>query len=151
MVEISRESYGEVEGKPVDRYTLVNRHGLRVEVLNYGGTIRAVWAPDRDGQFANVVLGFADLASYLERNAPFFGCVAGRYANRIAGGAFTLDGETIQLATNDGTNHLHGGVRGFDKYVWDAEEAYEDGAAGVRLTRVSPHGEEGYPGALAPK
>ena len=148
MVEISREPFGEIEGRLIDRFTLANRHGLRVEIITYGGIIRAIWAPDRDGQLANVTLGFADLAGYLDQNDPYFGCIAGRYANRIADGRFTLDGETYQLPTNDGSNHLHGGVRGFDKRVWDAEEIREDGAAGVRLARISPDGEEGYPGTL---
>jgi aldose 1-epimerase len=149
MVEVSREPFGEIEGRLIDRFTLANRHGLRVEVITYGGIIRAIWAPDRDGQLANVTLGFADLAGYLDHNDPYFGCIAGRYANRIAAGLFTLDGETYHLPTNDGSNHLHGGVRGFDKCVWDAEEIREEGAAGVRLTRVSPDGEEGYPGTLS--
>ena len=149
MVEISREPFGEIEGRRIDRFTLANRHGLRVEIITYGGIIRAIWAPDRDGQLANVTLGFADLAGYLDHNDPYFGCIAGRYANRIAAGRFTLDGETYQLPTNDGANHLHGGVRGFDKRVWEAEEIREDAAAGVRLTRVSPDGEEGYPGTLS--
>ena len=148
MVEISREPFGELGGEGVDRFTLANRHGLRVELLTYGATIRAVWAPDRDGELANVVLGFADLDGYLQQPSPFFGCIAGRYANRIAKGRFTLEGETHQLATNDGLNHLHGGVRGFDTYVWDADEVREDEAAGVRFSRVSPDREEGYPGTL---
>jgi aldose 1-epimerase len=149
MVEISREPFGEIEGRLIDRFTLANRHGLRVEVITYGGIIRAIWAPDRDGQLANVTLGFADLAGYLHQNEPYFGCIAGRYANRIANGRFTLDGETYQLPTNDGSNHLHGGVCGFDKRVWDAEEIREEGGAGVRLAHVSSDGEEGYPGALS--
>jgi len=149
VVGISREPFGEIEGKLIDRFTLANRHGLRVEIITYGGIIRAIWAPDRDGQLANVTLGFADLAGYLDHNEPYFGCIAGRYANRIASGVFTLDGETYHLLTNDGSNHLHGGVRGFDKRVWDAEEIRQDGAAGVRLARVSPDAEEGYPGRLS--
>jgi aldose 1-epimerase len=148
MVEISREPFGEIEGERIDRFTLANRAGLRVEVINYGGIVRAVWAPDRSGEVANVALGFADLATYLAGNEPFFGCITGRYANRIARGTFNIDGQSFQLATNDGANHLHGGVRGFDKRLWDAAEIREDDAAGVRLTRVSPDGEEGYPGTL---
>src|SRR5829696_702336 len=148
MVEISREPFGEFEGRLIDRFTMANRHGLRVEVITYGGIVRAIWVPDRDDQLANVTLGFADLAGYLDHNDPYFGCVAGRYANRIANGRFTLDRKTYQLPTNDGSNHLHGGVRGFNKRVWDAEEIREDAAAGVRLTRVSLDGEEGYPGTL---
>jgi aldose 1-epimerase len=148
MVEVSREPFGEVEGQRVDRFTLANRHGMRAELLPYGATIRAMWVPDRHGENANVALGFADLAGYLEEPSPFFGCVAGRYANRIANGVFSLDGETYRLATNDGPNHLHGGVRGFDKRIWDAEELRDDEASGVRFTRISPDGEEGYPGTL---
>lgn len=148
MVEVSREPFGEIKGQRVDRFTLANRHGLRVEILPYGGIIRAVWVPDRAGELANVALGFADLAGYLTRNEPFFGCIAGRYANRIARGAFSIDGQSYQLATNDGANHLHGGVRGFDKRLWDAAEIREDAAAGVRLSLISPDGEEGYPGTL---
>ena len=148
MVEVSREPFGEVDGQRVDRFTLANRRGLRVELLTYGGTVRAVWAPDRDGQLANIVLGFADLAGYLQEPSPFFGCIAGRYANRIANGVFSLDGETYHLATNDGPNHLHGGVRGFDKRIWDAQELREDDGAGVCFARISPDGEEGYPGLL---
>ena len=148
MVEISREPFGEVDGQRIDRFTLANAHGLRVEILSYGGIVRAIWAPDRDGQLANVTLGFADLAAYLEHNDPYFGCIAGRYANRIAKGLFTIDGQAYQLPANDGKNHLHGGIRGFDKRIWDAAEIREDAAAGVRLTRVSPDDEEGYPGTL---
>ena len=148
MVEVSREPFGEFEGRVVERFTLANRHGLRVEVIPYGGIVRAVWVPGRDGQTANVALGFADLAGYVEGNEPFFGCIAGRYANRIAGGRFSIDGEDFHLATNDGANHLHGGGRGFDKQLWDAEEVRDGERAGVRLSRTSPHGEEGYPGSL---
>ena len=148
MVEIGREPFGEVDGQRIDRFTLVNSRGLRVEILSYGGIIRAIWAPDHDGRLANITLGFADLATYLEQNDPYFGCIAGRYANRIAKGLFTIDGQSYQLPTNDGQNHLHGGMRGFDKRVWDAGEIREEDAAGVRLTRISPDGEEGYPGTL---
>ena len=148
MVEIRREPFGAFDGQPVTNYHLSNRHGLRVEILTYGGVIRAVWAPDRAGTLANVALGFGDLAGYRRNNSPFFGCITGRYANRLAGGRFTLDGETWQLARNVGDNHLHGGLRGFDKYVWDADEVHDGDFAGVRLTRTSPDGEEGYPGAL---
>lgn len=148
MVELSREPFGEFEGQQVDRFTLANRHGLRVELLSYGATIRAIWAPDRAGESANVTLGFADLAGYLQAPSPFFGSIVGRYANRIAGGIFTLDGESYRLAANDGPNHLHGGVRGFDKRMWGADEVRGDEAAGMRFSRVSPDGEEGYPGTL---
>jgi aldose 1-epimerase len=149
VVEVSRENVGEVEGERVDRLTLINASGLRVEILPWGATIQSVWAPDRDGRLNNVALGFADLAAYVAGNEPFFGCVAGRFANRIAGAAFTLDGVTYRLAANAGPTTLHGGERGFDKRLWQPEAVTEDGAAGVRLSRVSPDGEEGFPGTLA--
>lgn len=148
MAEVSREFVGEVEGQPVDRFTLTNANGMRVEILPWGATIQSIWAPDRAGSFANVALGFADLRDYIEKNVPFFGCVAGRFANRIAGGKFTLDGQTYQLPRNAGAVTLHGGNRGFDKRLWDAEAVVDLGAAGVRLTRFSPDGEEGFPGNL---
>lgn len=152
MVELAQEPAGEVDGRRVDRFRLANDRGMRVEILTYGGIIRAVWVPDRDGQVANVTLGFLNLAGYLLAASsganPFFGCITGRYANRIASGAFSLDGETYRLATNDGANHLHGGLRGFNTYAWDAEPVRREGEAGLRLSRLSPDGEEGYPGNL---
>ncbi|MFJ8542034.1 aldose epimerase family protein [Streptomyces sp. NPDC093586] len=131
------------DGTPVHRWTL-ERAGVRVRVLSYGGIVQSVEVPDRDGHTADVVLGFADLDGYLTHPEPHFGALVGRYANRIAGGRFPLDGRTYALALNNGPNSLHGGERGFDKRVWDAEPV----AHGVRLGRVSPHGEEGFPGRL---
>jgi aldose 1-epimerase len=152
VVELAQDPAGEVDGRRVDRYTLANDRGMRVEILTYGGIIRAVWVPDRDCQVANVTLGFPDLAGYLQAVSsganPFFGCITGRFANRIASGVFSLDGKTYQLATNDGANHLHGGRRGFNTFVWDAEPVRGEGEAGLRLSRLSPDGEEGYPGDL---
>jgi aldose 1-epimerase len=148
MGDIHRDPFGQFEGRLIDRYTLTNRNGVRVEILPYGGILRAIWLADRDGQTTNVALGFADLIDYVNRNEPFFGGIAGRYANRIAQGRFTLDGQPYQLATNDGANHLHGGKRGFDKRLWDAAEVRDGSSAGVRLHLVSPDGEEGYPGTL---
>jgi aldose 1-epimerase len=131
------------DGTPVHRWTL-ERAGVRVRVLSYGGIVQSAEVPDRDGDTADVVLGFADLDGYLTHPEPYFGALVGRYANRIAGGRFPLDGRTYALALNDGPNSLHGGERGFDKRVWDVEPV----AHGVRLSRVSPHGEEGFPGRL---
>ena len=148
MAKVSREVAGEVEGTRVERFTLTNARAVRVDILPWGATIQSVRAPDRQGRMANVALGFADLATYVAGNEPFFGCIAGRVANRIGGGTFTLDDETYQLPTNAGADTLHGGVRGFDKRLWDAEPIAEAGAAGVRLTRLSPDGEEGFPGNL---
>ncbi len=149
-IELAQEPIGEVDGRRVDRFTLANERGMRVEILSYGGIIRAVWLPDRDGQVANVTLGFPDLAGYLRAASsganPFFGCITGRYANRIANGVFSLDGERYQLATNDGTNHMHGGRRGFDRFVWDAEPLRGEGVGWI--TSVSPQSgwRRGLPG-----
>ncbi|MEF9525363.1 MULTISPECIES: aldose epimerase family protein [Streptomyces] len=131
------------DGTPVHRWTL-ERAGVRVRVLSYGGIVQSAEVPDRDGHTADVVLGFADLDGYVAHPEPYFGALVGRYANRIAGGRFPLDGRTYALAPNEGPNTLHGGTRGFDKRVWDVAAVEE----GVRLIRVSPHGEEGFPGRL---
>ncbi|MFW6124594.1 MAG: aldose epimerase family protein, partial [Pirellulales bacterium] len=135
------------DGTEIEQYTLSGGAGLEVEVITYGATIRRVAVPDRDGNVENVTLHLPSLDEYVAGH-PLFGCVAGRYANRIAGGRFTLDGTEYTLATNDGRNHLHGGKTGFDKKVWQAEPVERDDARGVRLTYVSPDGEEGYPGTL---
>ncbi|MFF7638849.1 galactose-1-epimerase [Streptomyces canus] len=132
------------DGTPVHRWTL-ERAGVRVRILSYGGIVQSVEVPDRDGRTADVVLGFADFEGYLEHPGPYLGAFVGRYANRIAGGRFELDGVTYALAPNNAPNSLHGGEHGFDKRVWDMDPA---GAHGVRLSRVSPHGEEGFPGRL---
>jgi aldose 1-epimerase len=131
------------DGTPVHRWTL-ERAGVRVRVLSYGGIVQCVEVPDRDGRAADVVLGFDGLDGYVAHPEPYLGALIGRYANRIAGGRFPLDGRRYALARNDGPNSLHGGERGFDKRVWDVTEVEH----GVRLTRVSPHGEEGFPGRL---
>ncbi|CAL9440292.1 Aldose 1-epimerase [Streptomyces sp. enrichment culture] len=131
------------DGTPVHRWTL-ERAGVRVRVLSYGGIVQSVRVPDRAGRAADVVLGFPDLDGYLAHPEPYLGALVGRYANRIAGARFTLDGRTYALEPNNGPNSLHGGARGFDKRVWDVTPAEH----GVRLSRVSPHGEEGFPGRL---
>ncbi|MEV7223176.1 aldose epimerase family protein [Streptomyces sp. NPDC093681] len=131
------------DGTPVHRWTL-ERAGVRVRVLSYGGIVQSAEVPDRDGNVADVVLGFADLDGYLRHPEPYLGALVGRYANRIAGGRFPLDGRTYAVVPNEGPNTLHGGERGFDKHVWDVEAV----TGGVRLSRVSPHGEEGFPGRL---
>ena len=131
------------DGTPVHRWTL-ERAGVRVRVLSYGGIVQSVEIPDREGRTGNVVLGFAGLDGYLDCPGPYFGALIGRYANRIAGGRFPLDGVTYALEPNNAPNSLHGGERGFDKRVWDVEPVEH----GLRLSRVSPHGEEGFPGRL---
>ncbi|MFI7384913.1 aldose epimerase family protein [Streptomyces sp. NPDC049813] len=132
------------DGTDVHRWTL-ERDGVRVRVLTYGGVLQSVEVPDREGARADIVLGFPDLATYLARPEPYLGAVVGRYANRIAGGRFPLDERVYHLAQNNGANSLHGGERGFDKRVWDAAAV---GEHALRLSRVSPHGEEGFPGRL---
>ena len=132
-------------GAAVEEYTLTNTQGLEVKIITYGGIVAAVRVPDRAGSLANVVLGFDNLHDYETRN-PYFGCITGRYANRIAGGRFTLDGQVYQLATNNGSNHLHGGLRGFDKVVWQGKSI--GGGQGVELTHRFPDGDQHYPGTL---
>ncbi|MEU5661580.1 aldose epimerase family protein [Streptomyces longwoodensis] len=131
------------DGTEVHRWTL-ERAGTRVRVLSYGGIVQSVEVPDRDGRTANVVLGFADLDGYRDHPEPFLGALIGRYANRIARARFELDGVRYELEPNGPPNSLHGGSRGFDKRVWDVEPVEH----GLRLSRVSPHGEEGFPGRL---
>ena len=119
-------------------------------MLSYGGIVQSITAPDRDRQSANIALGFATLEEYVAHNGgPYFGALVGRYANRIAGGTFTLDGISHHLPVNNGPNSLHGGVRGFSSRVWSAEPFRESGTVGVRLGLVSPDGDEGYPGTLS--
>lgn len=142
------EPFGVVEGDSVKVYTLRNAAGMEARVTNYGGIILSLMVPDREGQLGDVVLGFDSPGGYLEGNPAYFGAIIGRYGNRIAGGRFTLEGETYELARNDGPNHLHGGVKGFDKVVWDAEPFRRDGESGLEFRYTSPSGEEGYPGTL---
>ncbi|MEN8128386.1 MAG: aldose epimerase family protein [Planctomycetota bacterium] len=136
------------DGKAVQLYTLTNDNGMVAKITNYGGIIVELWAPDRDGDLTDVVLGFDTIADYEEKS-PYFGCITGRYANRIANGSFTLDGVTYdKLAINNGPNHLHGGIKGFDKQVWQAETFETADAVELRLCYLSKDGEEGYPGNL---
>ncbi|MFH0756007.1 MAG: aldose epimerase family protein [Bacteroidota bacterium] len=135
------------DGDSVSLFTLENEQGLIVRVTNYGGIITEIQTPDRDGKMGNIVLGFDNLDQYLAGH-PYFGAIVGRYGNRIAKGRFTLDGETYRLAINNGANSLHGGIKGFDKVVWDAEVISCKERAALKLTYVSRDGEEGYPGTL---
>lgn len=134
------------EGQTATLYTLTNAQGMSVSISSYGATIQSIIVPDRTGKLADVALGFDHLSPYFI-NSPYFGVTAGRYANRIAKGRFTLDGVTSQLPLNDHGNTLHGGFRGFDKYVWKSEPVNAD-APSVRFSRLSPDGEEGFPGNL---
>jgi aldose 1-epimerase len=148
-LDVKRERWGKTtDGTMVHRYTLTNGRGMEVKLITYGGAIQSLRVPDRHGRKANVTLGFSDLEGYLNPANPYFGCITGRYANRIDEGRFTLDGVTYQLAINNPPNHLHGGNVGFDKRVWDAEVVRGKGTVGVRFHYVSPDGEESYPGTL---
>jgi len=131
-------------------YTLINRNNVQAKVMTLGATLTELWVPDRDGNMADVVLGFSSLEPYLEEH-PYFGVTVGRFANRIARGRFTLDGVEYQLAVNDGQNHLHGGIQGFDKVVWEAQPTRNGrgGVPGVGFSYRSLDGEEGYPGNLS--
>jgi len=147
---IKQTSFGEMpDGAQVEQYTLTNNKGIRVKVITYGAMITSVETPDRNGKRANVTLSRDTLADYLNGH-PFFGVVAGRYANRIANGKFTLDGVEYTLAKNNNKrHHLHGGEKGFDKFVWKAKPVEGEGFVGVTLSHESPDGDEGYPGKLS--
>jgi aldose 1-epimerase len=146
---VSRAPFGRMpDGAAVESFTLRNAHGIEVRAITYGAIIVSLRVPDRAGRFDDVVLGHDDLAGYL-RHPSYFGAVVGRYGNRIAKGRFALDGKTYTLATNNGPNHLHGGVKGFDKVVWKGEPASTADGASVTFRYTSPDGEEGYPGTLS--
>ena len=145
--KIEKISFGKLpDGREVDQYILKNANGMEVKIMNYGGVITHWTAPNKEGKYEDIVLGFDSLAGYLTP-PPYFGAVIGRYGNRIAKGKFTLDGKTYQLAKNNGENHLHGGVVGYDKVLWNAE-SIEGAESTLKLTYLSKDGEEGYPGNL---
>ncbi len=145
---ITKESFGTLaDGQQADLYTLTNADSMVVQITNYGGIITKWMAPDKNGQMADVVLGFDSLSAYVKNN-PFFGALVGRYGNRIARGSFKLDGKNYPLVKNNGPNHLHGGTIGFDKKIWKAEEIRDESTVGLKLTYTSADMEEGYPGKL---
>src|SRR5262245_9558553 len=145
---VSKSGFGKTpEGEAVDLFTLSNAQGLEARIISYGGIVISLRVPDRDGRLDDIALGYNDLDGYL-KSTPYFGAIMGRYGHRIAKGRFTLDGKTFQLATNNAPNHLHGGVKGFDKVAWKGESFKNADAAGVTFTRDSPDGEEGYPGTV---
>lgn len=144
---VTKVSFGSLEdGSPVDQYVLTNANGMVVKIISYGAIVTELLVPDKDGTLGDVVLGFDSLDGYLGEH-PYFGAIAGRVANRIAKGRFTLNGEEYTLATNNEPNHLHGGVKGFDKRLWTGE-IVESPDAKVKFTYRSVDGEEGYPGNL---
>ena len=148
QANITKETFGKTaDGQNVDLYTIRNSRGFEAKITNYGGIVVSLKVPDRNGKFGDVVLGFNDFNSYL-KNDPYFGAIIGRYGNRIAKGRFTLNGVEYKLAANNGENHLHGGIKGFDKVVWTGTPRSTRGGAEIVLTYLSKDGEEGYPGNL---
>jgi aldose 1-epimerase len=135
------------DGKEVNLYTLTNKNGIEVKIANFGGLIHSIKTPDKDGNFEDILLGFKNLEGYLSAENPYFNCLIGRFGNRIANGKFSLNGKEYKLAANDDVNHLHGGLKGFDKVIWDAVEIKN----GLELSYFSADGEEGYPGNLKVK
>jgi aldose 1-epimerase len=151
LMNIKQEPFGMTkDGKPATLYTLRNAKGMEAKITNYGGIVISLTAPDRNGKFADVVLGYDNLAGYLAKT-PYFGCIVGRYGNRIAKGKFTLDGQTYCLATNNGPNSLHGGIVGFDKVLWKARPFESPDGPALELRYTSKDGEEGFPGTLKVK
>jgi aldose 1-epimerase len=145
---ITRRQFGKTpDGGEVDAWILASTAGMQVEILTLGCIVRRLLVPDRSGVLADVVLGYDSLEEYLAGTA-YFGAVVGRVAGRLTSGSFWLNGSRYRLAVNDGLNHLHGGVRGFDKYLWQATPLFLENAVGLELWRTSPNGEEGYPGTL---
>lgn len=146
-MSIHRSDFGVLDDQPVSLWTLTNSHGLVVKITDYGATVTECHIPDRDGKVSDIVLGFETLDRYVA-DSPYFGAMVGRVANRIAGGAFGLDGVEYDLERNNGPHHLHGGARGFDKVLWSGEEVIEEDRVSLKLRYTSKDGEEGYPGTL---
>jgi aldose 1-epimerase len=149
LTRIDRLVFGETrEEKPVHLYILRNSSGAEARITNYGGILVSLAMPDKKGELSDIVLGYDTLEEYI-RDDAYFGCIVGRYANRIARGRFTLDGKEHRLSVNDGQNHLHGGTRGFNRAIWDCKVVEEEDRSGVVLFYLSHDGEEGYPGNLS--
>ena len=148
-MSIEKQPYGKTtDGTPADIYTLTNANGMEARITNYGGIVVSLLVPDRNGEMGDVVLGYHTLDEYIKDN-PYFGCLVGRFGNRIAGGKFTLDDREYTLAMNDGPNHLHGGLKGFDKVVWEASPLQSEEEPSLELKYVSADGEEHFPGTLS--
>ena len=142
---MQKSYYGSIGNDSVYQFTLKNEKGTEVKIINYGGTVTNILVPDKNNQLGDVALGFDSLAGYTQTGNPYFGCLVGRYANRIANGKFTLDGKEYTLAGNNNGNHLHGGLKGFDKVVWKVDAADD---TSLRLSYNSRDTEEGYPGNM---
>ena len=151
VLKIDKTQFGKtMYGTDVDQYILSNNNGMEVSIITYGGIITSWTAPDKNGNYKDIVLGYNTLAEY-EAETPYFGALIGRYGNRIAGGKFKIDDQEYILAANNGPNHLHGGLKGFDKVVWDAKTIVSDSTVSVELSYLSKDMEEGYPGNLETK
>ena len=151
ILTIDKTQFGEtMEGTDVDQYILSNNKGMEVRIITYGGIITSWTAVDKNGDYKDIVLGYNTLAEY-EAETPYFGALIGRYGNRIAGGKFKIDDQEYTLAANNGVNHLHGGLKGFDKVVWDAKTIVSDSTVSLALSYLSKDMEEGYPGNLETK
>lgn len=146
---IGKQAFGNADGKPVELYTLTNTKGTKISIATYGGTITSWSTADKNGKFSSIVLGFDSLGGYLAK-PPYFGALVGRYGNRIANASFKIGDSVYHLAVNNGKNHLHGGLKGFDKVVW-AAVVVSDTTPSLTLTYLSKDGEEGYPGNLQVK
>ncbi|MBE2224613.1 MAG: galactose mutarotase, partial [Anaerolineae bacterium] len=147
-MNLIKETYGKTpDGESVNLFVLTNDSGMVVKICDFGGIITSILFPDRNGEVTDVVLGFDNIDGYFAPH-PYFGCLVGRFANRIAGGKFELDGVSYTVAQNDTKNHLHGGLQGFDKVIWEAEPFTASDKVGLKLSYISPDGEEGYPGDL---
>jgi aldose 1-epimerase len=143
------EKYGTMpDGAEISKFTLRNENGISATIINYGAIIESIMVPDRDGQSADILLGFDNLEDWRTRNVPYFGAVIGRCANRIGGGRFAIAGKQYQLAINNGPNCLHGGVIGFDKKVWSVADSVDGAEPSVTLSLHSPDGDENFPGNL---
>ena len=151
VLKIDKIQFGEtMDGTDVDQYILSNKSGMEVRIITYGGIITSWTAPDKNGDYKDIVLGYNTLAEY-EAETPYFGALIGRYGNRIAKGKFSLDNQEYTLAVNNGVNHLHGGLKGFDKVIWDAKTIVSDSTVALELSYLSKDMEEGYPGNLETK
>ena len=144
---VTKKPFGNADGQPVTLYTMTNAKGMSISVMTYGATLVNIDVPDRDGKIADVALGYDSIDGYLSKGDPYFGATIGRYGNRIAKGKFTLDGKDYTLAINNAPNTLHGGLKGFDKQMWTAKVESQEPPS-ILFSRVSPDGEDGYPGTM---
>jgi aldose 1-epimerase len=150
-VTIEKKPFGQTaNGDEVDQFILSTKKGMEISIITYGGIITSWTAEDKNGDYKDIVLGYNTLAEY-EAETPYFGALIGRYGNRIAKGKFNIDGQEYMLAVNNGVNHLHGGLKGFDKVVWNAKTKVNDSTASLELSYLSKDMEEGYPGNLETK